>query len=308
MSTATKSKKTQPKTPTFENQSDYGEKKFAYCKITHPTLPGSIEYARNILGTVLSQTHKMKEEDPRYLKLKEYIESKNNTAPAVDIKHLLYTSSKSPVRFGYTVRLYDIATGVTGSASSSEGTGTDGSSIVNKGTTLRSIKEMYLKEDEFDYLYENEDEDQEDEDAEEWFDEVDVDDVASPRPKAVKTRGLLSLFDRVANERFIEKRVVYEGGLSAPRLSLYELTEIVSMLAQTIENGRPFDGDESLIHFKFITTIDLAIAELRQKKCPYLIMREHLGGAFEIIDPNNCSFNDQDLKEFYLHNTKKSFD
>lgn len=113
---------------------------------------------------------------------------------------------------------------------------------------------------------------------------------------------------RMAGERFVEKRLVYEGGLSTKRLSMYEIVQLVSVLAQTIENGRPHKCDVSLIPHAEITTTDLAIAEIRQKVCPYLIMREHLGGVLETIDPNECTFNEQDIKEKYLHNTEKSFD
>lgn len=153
-------------------------------------------------------------------------------------------------------------------------------------------------EEEFDSTFE----DDEDEEFEEGEDrDENSTSVGSPR-------GKLSLVDRVANERFVVKTVVYKGGISAARLSLYELTEAISLSAQTIENGREPECDKTLIQSPFITTIDLAIAELEQKKFPYLIMREHLGGSFEVIDPNHCSFNPQDIKKIYLHNMKKSFD
>ena len=156
-------------------------------------------------------------------------------------------------------------------------------------------------EEELDSSFED-DEDEELDEVEEWYENSTISTgVELPTEK-------LSLVNRVANERFVDKKVVYEGGISAARLSLYELTETISLLAQTIENGREPECDKSLIESKFITTIDLAIAELEQKKCPYLIMREHLGGAFEVIDPNLCSFNAQDIREHYLHNMKKSFD
>jgi hypothetical protein len=146
-------------------------------------------------------------------------------------------------------------------------------------------------ETEFD-LY-DEDEDIEDEDDELFQEE----ELAGGNPAA-----------RMAGERFVEKRVVYEGGLSTQRLSMSELVHLVSVLAQTYENNRPARCDISLIAHPEITPIDIAIAEIRQKVCPYLIMREHLGGVFEIIDPNQCTFNEQDIKEQYLHNTEKTFD
>ncbi len=144
-------------------------------------------------------------------------------------------------------------------------------------------------ENEFD-LY-DEDEDLEDEDDESIFFQ-DEENTAS----------------RMTAERFVEKRVVYQGGLSSQRLSMSEIVHYVSVLAQTIENGRPHRCDVSLITHPEITSIDLAIAEIRQKVAPYLIMREHLGGVLEEIDPNLCTFNEQDIKEQYLHNTEKTFD
>lgn len=143
-------------------------------------------------------------------------------------------------------------------------------------------------ETEFDFY--DDDEDNEDED-----DEIYVVDEADDT-------------NRMAGERFVEKRQVYEGGLSTKRLSMSEIVHLVSVGAQTIENGRPHLCDISLINHAEISTIDLAIAEIRQKKSPFLIRREHLGGIFEIIDPNNCTFNEQDIKEKYLHNTEKTFD
>ena len=147
-------------------------------------------------------------------------------------------------------------------------------------------------ETEFD-LY-NEDEDLEDEDDESIFfqDEELVDNTTT----------------RMTAERFVEKRVIYQGGLSAQRLSMSEIVHYVSVLAQTIENGRPHKCDVSLIPHSEITSVDLAIAEIRQKVAPYLIIREHLGGVLEEIDPNLCTFNEQDIKEQYLHNTEKTFD
>lgn len=105
----------------FENQ---GEKNFAFCKITHPTLPGSLDYARSVLCTVLSQVNKMASpEDPRIAKLQGFLDV---TKGSVDIKHLAFTSAKCPSRLGYTARLYS----------------------VEEESQLRDIKEMYLKEDE----------------------------------------------------------------------------------------------------------------------------------------------------------------
>lgn len=146
-------------------------------------------------------------------------------------------------------------------------------------------------ETEFD-LY-DEDEDIEDEDDELFPEEEHADGNSATR---------------MAGERFVEKRVVYEGGLSTQRLSMSELIHLISVLAQTYENNRPARCDIALITHPEITPIDIAIAEIRQKVCPYIIMREHLGGVLEAIDPNQCTFNEQDIKEQYLHNTEKTFD
>lgn len=147
-------------------------------------------------------------------------------------------------------------------------------------------------ETEFDLYDEDEDIEDEDDELHLFQDDEQINDSAI----------------RMVGERFVEKRVVYEGGLSTQRLSMSELVHLTSVLAQTIENGRPHMCDITLIPHKEITTIDLAVAEIRQKVCPYIIMREHLGGVLETIDPNQCTFNEQDIKEQYLHNTKKTFD
>lgn len=119
----------------FEVQPEYKESKHVFCKITYPTLPENIRFARNVLCTVLSQTHKMggncepgSTEDPRLNKLRNFLASKAEE-PALNLKHMLFTAAKCPVRLGYSARLYDV-------------------SHVSEGETLRDIKEMYLKEDE----------------------------------------------------------------------------------------------------------------------------------------------------------------
>lgn len=99
------------------------EKNFAFCKITHPTLPGSLDYARSVLCTVISQVEKLADGDPKIAKLQAFLEA---TKGGVDIKHLAFTSAKCPSRLGYTARLYS----------------------VEEESQLRDIKEMYLKEDE----------------------------------------------------------------------------------------------------------------------------------------------------------------
>ncbi len=157
--------------------------------------------------------------------------------------------------------------------------------------------------DDVDY-----DEDNEDEDFEEIYEDQDgVTPTDGKRPD-VAILGTLSLVDRMANERFVEKCTAYEGGLTAEFLSFYEFIELINLLTQTIENGRPHTCDTSLIEWKDITTFDLSIAEIKQKKCEYLIRRELFGGNYEFVDPNNCIFNEQDAKAQYLHNVKKSFD
>lgn len=150
------------------------------------------------------------------------------------------------------------------------------------------------------------DEDNEDEDFEEYYN--DQDGTAQTEPREKPTPSQLSLVDRMANERFVEKCTLHEGGLTSQFLSFYEFIELINLLTQTVENGRPYNCDVSLIEWKDITTFDLAIAEIKQKKCEYLIRRELFGGDYELIDPNDCTFNEQDAKAQYLHNVKKSFD
>jgi hypothetical protein len=155
--------------------------------------------------------------------------------------------------------------------------------------------------DDVDY-----DEDDQDEDFEEYYD--DQDGVTQTDSRQTPLPGQLSLVDRMANERFVEKCTMYEGGLTAELLSFYEVIELINLLTQTLENGRPHNCDISLSKWKDNTTFDVAINEIKQKRCEYLIRRELFGGNYELIDPNNCTFNEQDVRDQYLHNTKKSFD
>lgn len=114
----------------FESQPEYRESKHAFCKITFPTLPENIRFTRNVLCTVLSQTYEMGKigGDHRLEKLRAFLNAKAEE-PALNTKHLLFTCAKTPVRLGYSARLYDV-------------------SNVPEGETLRDIKEMILREDE----------------------------------------------------------------------------------------------------------------------------------------------------------------
>lgn len=108
----------------FEKQKRYKKSKFVFCKITYPTLPEAINYTRKVLCTAVAKIGKFgTENDVRTEKLKAFLNSRGPPNP----DFLVALCSRTPVRLGYTARLYDVA-------ESKEG--------------LRDIKEMYLKEDE----------------------------------------------------------------------------------------------------------------------------------------------------------------
>lgn len=124
----------------FEKRRDYKRAKFAFCKITYPTLPSAIDYTRKVLCTAIARVGKFEVEgDPRTEKLRAFLAAKGGTvvpgaAPSglsagFDPEFLVAVCARTPVRLGYSARLYDIST-------------------VDDPTSLRDIKEMYLKEDE----------------------------------------------------------------------------------------------------------------------------------------------------------------
>ncbi len=127
----------------FEKRRDNKRSKFAFCKITYPTLPSAIDYTRKVLCTAVARVGKFGEEgDARTEKLRAFLEAKGTTgvpgaAPSATSglstgfspEFLVAVCARTPVRLGYSARLYDIAT-------------------VEDPSTLRDIKEMYLKEDE----------------------------------------------------------------------------------------------------------------------------------------------------------------